>query len=403
MEPLADLGRPPAIPEEALADVQLLLTSGRLHRYAEKPAAVSHVALLERAFADATGRRYAVAVNSCGSAMFLALKGAGIKLGDLVLMNAFTLGPVPGAVDHIGAKPVLVEITENLTIDMDDLRAKARATGARHLLLSHMRGHICDMDALVTLCAEESISLIEDCAHTQGAFWSGRPSGSFGLAGCFSFQSAKHVNAGEGGMLVTDDPDLAARAILHSGSYMLYGQNGTLPPDDVMGHWKTRCANYSLRMSNLVAALVLPQLPLIAGRVADWNASYDRMAARLAGDARFQLPERPQAEAYAQSSLQFRLPAADAQGIARYVAAARSAGVMVKWFGTALPEGYTSAPPHWIGADASLVPRACVIQATLCDIRIPLGLHPQDCDRIVDVLIAAASELDLRRDDYGRA
>lgn len=403
MDPVADLGRPPAIPDTALTEVQSLLSSGRLHRYAEKPAQMSPVAELERAFADLIGRHYAVAVNSCGSAMFLALKGAGVRPGDPVLMNAFTLGPVPGAVDHVGGQPVLVEITEDLTIDLDDLRAKARHSGARHLLLSHMRGHICDMDALAAVCAEEGVQLIEDCAHTLGGFWAGRPTGSFGVAGCFSFQSAKHVNAGEGGMMVTDDAELAARAILHSGSYMLYEQNGTLPPADVMDHWKTRCANYSLRMSNLVAALALPQLPLISERVADWNASHDRMAARLAADPRFNLPQRPQAESYAQSSLQWRLPGADAQGMARFVAAARGAGVMVKWFGTASPEGYTSSPPHWTGADASIVPRACAVQATLCDIRIPLGLRAQECDRITDILIDAAAVLDAGGRTDGRA
>jgi dTDP-4-amino-4,6-dideoxygalactose transaminase len=403
MAVVPDLGRPPEIPREAQAEVQALLASGRLHRYAENPAHPSPVAALERAFAEYVGRSYAVALNSCGSAMFMALKGAGVRPGDPVLMNAFTLGPVPGAVDHIGARPVLVEITEDLTIDMDDLRAKARSSGARYLLLSHMRGHICDMDALAAFCDAENIALIEDCAHTQGAFWNGRPMGSFGRAGCFSFQSAKHVNTGEGGMLVTDDPDLAAQAILHSGSYMLYGQNGTVPPVEVMDRWKHRCGNYSMRMSNLVAALALPQLPLIPARVADWNASHDRIAARLGTHAAFALPHRPQAEAYAQSSLQFRLPQADAAQMARYVAAARGAGVMVKWFGTELPEGYTSSPPHWIGADASLVPRACAIQATLCDIRIPLGLSVQECDAIADVLIDAASVLQTEGARHGRA
>lgn len=400
---VADLGRPPDIPQEALADMQALLASGRLHRYAENPLHPTPVAQLERAFAELIGRAYAVALNSCGSAMFMALKGAGVRPGDPVLMNAFTLGPVPGAVDHIGARPVLVEITEDLTIDLDDLRAKARSSGARHLLLSHMRGHICDMDALAAFCTAEGIALIEDCAHTLGAFWAGRPTGSFGLAGCFSFQSAKHVNTGEGGILVTDDPDLAAQAILHSGSYMLYAQNGTVPPAEVMDHWKTRCANYSLRMSNLVAALALPQLSLVPARVADWNASHDRIAARLAAHPGFALPRRPQAEAYAQSSLQFRLPGADGAQMARFVAASRGAGVMVKWFGTELPEGYTSSPPHWIGADASLVPRACAIQATLCDIRIPLGLSAQDCDMIADTLLKAASALDMEGTPHGRA
>lgn len=390
---IADLGLPPAIPPDAQAEVQALLASGRLHRYAESPTQPSPVAALERAFADTIGRRYAVALNSCGSAMFLALKGAGVRPGDPVLMNAFTLGPVPGALDHVGARPVLVEITEDLTIDLEDLRAKARASGARHLLLSHMRGHICDMEALTALCHAEGIGLVEDCAHTHGAFWAGRPTGSFGQAGCFSFQSAKHINTGEGGILVTDDPDLAARAILHSGSYMLYGQNGTVPEPEVMDRWKTRCANYSLRMSNLVAVIALSQLPLIPERVADWNASHDRMAARLAAHPAFALPKRPTAEAYAQSSLQFRLPLADTSQMTRYVAVVRDAGVMVKWFGNALPEGYTSSPPHWIGADASHVPRACAIQATLCDIRIPLGLSARACDRITDVLLDAASVL----------
>ena len=403
MGAVPDLGRPPEIPREAQAELQALLTSGRLHRYAENPTQPTPVAALERAFANLVGRAYAVALNSCGSAMFMALKGAGVRSGDPVLMNAFTLGPVPGAVDHIGARPVLVEILQDLTIDMDDLRAKARSSGARHLLLSHMRGHICDMDALAAMCEAESISLIEDCAHTLGAFWAGRPTGSFGRAGCFSFQSAKHVNTGEGGILVTDDPDLAAQAILHSGSYMLYGQNGTVPPSDVMDYWKTRCANYSLRMSNLVAALALPQLPLIPARVADWNASHDRMATRLSAHPAFALPKRPQAEAYAQSSLQFRLPGADADQMARFVSAARGAGVMVKWFGTELPEGYTSSPPHWIGADASLVPHACAIQATLCDIRIPLGLTAQECDRITDILTESASVLDREGENHGRA
>lgn len=389
MGAVPDLGQPPDIPPQAQAHVLALMSSGRLHRYGEAGGASGPVAALERAFAALSGRRFAVAVNSCGAAMFLALKGAGVQHGDPVLMNAFTLGPVPGALDHIGAVPVLVEITDDLTIDLDDLRAKARASGARHLLLSHMRGHVCDMETLAEVCNAEDITFIEDCAHTLGASWAGRPTGTFGLAGCFSFQSSKHVNAGEGGMLVTDDPDLAARAILHSGSYMLYAQNGTVPEAAVMDRWRGVCGNYSMRMSDLVAALALPQLPLLATRVADWNASHDRIAARLTAHPAFALPRRPQAEAYAQSSIQFRLPAFDPVSMADFVQKARDKGVMVKWFGRAKAEGYTSAPQHWAGADATSVPHACAVQATLCDIRIPLGLTAQDCDLVADLLIMA--------------
>jgi dTDP-4-amino-4,6-dideoxygalactose transaminase len=389
MSRLPDLGRPPDIPPRAIALATALMETGRLHRYAEAGSDGGTVATLEREFARLMGRRYAVAVNSCGSALFLALRAAGVRHGDPVLMNAFTLGPVPGAIDHAGGRAVLVEITEDLVIDFDDLRAKARASGARVLMLSHMRGHLCDLDALAELCRDEGITLIEDCAHSLGASWAGRQAGTFGQSGCFSFQSSKHVNTGEGGVLVTDDDAVAAQAILHAGSYQLYSQNGTPPPHDVMADWSTRCGNYSLRMSALAAALALPQLPLIPARVAEWNAAHDRIAAKLTAAPGFALPHRPQAEAYAQSSLQFRLPGRDADAMAQFAVAARRLGVWVKWFGKATPEGYSSNPAQWPGADAADVPRACAIQMTLCDIRLPLGLSAGDCDAIADALIEA--------------
>ena len=399
MSALPDLGRPPDIPPKAIAMATSLMQAGRLHRYAEAGDTAGPVAELERTFARLIGRRYAVALNSCGSALFLALRTAGVQPGAPVLLNAFTLGPVPGALQHAGAVPVLVEITEDLVIDLDDLRAKARSSGARVLMLSHMRGHICNLDALADLCRQEGLTLIEDCAHTLGAQWAGRPTGRFGLTGCFSFQSSKHVNAGEGGMLVTDDDAVAAQAILHSGSYQLFRQNGTCPPEEVMTAWAAHCGNYSLRMSALTAALALPQLALLPARVADWNASHDRIAQRLQAASGFVLPQRPQAEGYAQSSLQFRLPARDPSAMADFITEIRARGVWVKWFGSPSPEGYSSNPDQWPGAQASQVPQACRIQQTLCDIRLPLGLSAQECNQIADALIDAAA---VTHDESGR-
>ena len=151
-----------------------------------------------------------------------------------------------------------------------------------------------------------------------------------------------------------------------------------------------------MRMGPLVAALALPQLALLPGRVADWNASHDRIAARLAQVPGFALPTRPQPEAYAQSSLQFRLPGRSLAQMRAYVDACRAAGVWVKWFGADIPEGYSSNPAQWPGVEAIDAPRACAVQATLCDIRLPLGLSSGDCNAIADVLIAAA-ELEERR------
>jgi dTDP-4-amino-4,6-dideoxygalactose transaminase len=140
-----DLGAPPPIPEEGIAAAAAVLRSGLTHRYGETLGDASDASMLETEFAAHLGTRYCIAVNSCGSAMYLALLCTGVRPGDRVLMNAFTLAPVPGAVAHAGAEHVLVEVTPDLVIDLDDLARKAKASGARHLLLSHMRGHIADM------------------------------------------------------------------------------------------------------------------------------------------------------------------------------------------------------------------------------------------------------------------
>ena len=126
------------------------------------------------------GMHYAVGVNSGGCALFLALKAAGVEPGDRVLVNAFTLAPVPGAIAHAGAAATLVDVTDAYVIDIDDLDRKAATSGARFLMLSYMRGHIPDMDALMQVCRRHKLIVIEDCAHTMGARWDGRLSGTFG-------------------------------------------------------------------------------------------------------------------------------------------------------------------------------------------------------------------------------
>lgn len=382
-----DLSAPPPIPEEGIAAAERVLRSGWLHRYGETQGDASEASLLEEEFAALVRRRFCVAVNSCGSAMFLALLGAGVRPGDRVLMNAFTLAPVPGAVAHAGAEHVLVEITPDLVIDLDDLERKAKASGARHLLLSHMRGHIADMDRLVALCDGLGVAVIEDCAHTMGASWAGRPTGGFGLAGCFSLQSYKHVNGGEGGLLATDDQDLAARAILHSGSYMLYGQHRARPDEAVFARWKDVTPNFSLRMSNLAAAVARPQLRLLAERAAVWNARYGRLATLLAAVPGIRLPLRPQPEEFVQSSIQFAVSGLGGATFARFLAACRARGVYLKWFGGREAEGYTSVSAQWrFLADPHTPPATEAVLERLCDMRIPLALREEDCAAVAAVI-----------------
>ena len=209
-----DFNQQEPISDSAISRAVKVMHSGKLHRYNVSLDEFSEVAMLEQEYASYMGMKYCLACASCGSAMYLALKSMGVQPGDTVLCNAFTLAPVPGMIENAGANIGLVEIRDDYTIDLDYLEQKARSHSAKWLLLSHMRGHITNMDRVMSICQEYGLVLIEDCAHTMGARWDGRKSGSFGHVSCFSTQTYKHINSGEGGLLVTNDAQVIARAIL---------------------------------------------------------------------------------------------------------------------------------------------------------------------------------------------
>ena len=376
------------IPAAGVQVAMALLDSAKLHRYGETGTKPGEAAALEADFAAETGMPYCVALNSCGSAMFAALRCSGVRSGDKVLSNCFTLAPVPGAMAHAGAVPVLVDVTDELLIDLDDLRRKAASSGATTLLLSHMRGHICDMDALTAVCNEFGIRLIEDCAHTMGAGWNGKATGTWGIAGCFSLQSYKHANSGEGGLLVTHDADLAAQAVLLSGSYMLYASHVARPGLDVFERWKYHTPNFSLRMGNLPAALARSQLgDVLKERCARWNQRYGWLHGALLGEPHIRLPLRPPQEQFVGSSLQFGLVDMDRAQMQTAVTACARNGVHVKWFGADEPLGFTSVWQHWryFGQEQSL-PNAQRVLGGLCDLRLPLSLSQTDCEAIGQII-----------------
>lgn len=250
-----------SIPEAGIERAVEVLRSGRLHRYNTVEGETAEAALLEREYAAYMGQRYCLACTSGGYALQIALKAAGLRPGESVLSNAFTLAPVPGAIDNAGGKPVLVEIDRNYCVDLKHLETMMQQSGAGFFLLSHMRGHIADMEAVAGLCDRYGVVLVEDCAHTMGAAWNGKKSGCFGKIACFSTQTYKHLNSGEGGLLTTDDDEIIARAIIYSGSYMLYERHGTLPDRDVFTDIRLDTPNYSGRMDQLRAAILRAQLP----------------------------------------------------------------------------------------------------------------------------------------------
>lgn len=383
------------IPEESIAAAIEVMRSGRLHRYNVAAGEESQAAALEREVAAWQGAKYALACSSGGAALQIALRAAGIRPGDVVLTNGFTLAPVPSAIVAVGGRAVLVEITEDLSIDLDDLAARIAAHRPAAVMVSHMRGHLCDMERLEDICASADVPLIEDCAHTMGAAWNGRRSGSFGLAGAFSTQTYKHLNSGEGGLLVSDDPDFMARAIILSGSYMLYARHGAAPSEDHFRQARLEMPNTSSRMDNLRAALLRPQLARIDQAIGRWNERYAAVAAALAECAQIVLPERPEEEAFVGSSIQFRLPGITPEAAIRFVADAADLGVELKWFGAVEPAGFTSAHASWRYVEPQSLPQTDAVLAGLFDMRLPLTFSVEDCRHIGQIIAACAPAMAL--------
>ena len=367
------------IPSEGIEAAMAVLQHGRLHRYNVAEGEQGEAALLEQDFAALTGAKYALAVASGGYAMGCALRALGIGPGDKVLSNGFTLAPVPGAIASVGAEPVFVEVTDGLVIDLADLEAKIKSSSAKTLLLSHMRGHLVDMDALMAICDAHGLPVIEDCAHTMGASWRGTPSGRHGVIGCYSCQTYKHVNSGEGGFLVSDNPDVMARAIVLSGSYMLYERHLAAPPPEVFERVKWDTPNISGRMDNLRAAILRPQLKNLEPQVEAWNARYFAVEAGLRNCPGLRVIERPEEGRFVGSSIQFLLPGYAAPQIEGFVAGCAARGVELKWFGAAEPKAFTSRYDSWKYARAQSLPQTDRVLAGLIDMRLPLTFSIEDC------------------------
>jgi dTDP-4-amino-4,6-dideoxygalactose transaminase len=374
------------IPDDAIEAAMAVLKSGRLHRYNTVPGEAGEAALLEQEFAAQMGAKYCLAVASGGYALACALRAVGAMPGDKVLTNAFTLAPVPGAIANAGCVPVFVDVTEALVIDLDHLKAQIDRTGARYLMLSHMRGHICDMDRLMAICHAQDVIVIEDCAHTMGGRWNGVLSGRHGRVACYSTQTYKHVNSGEGGLMISDDADLMARAVMLSGSYMLYDRHLAGPAPEVFDAIRLDTPNCSGRMDNLRAAILRPQLRRLKAQCDRWNIRYRLVEEGLRNTPGLKVIERPDAEDFVGSSIQFLLPGFSADDIAGVIAACLARGVELKWFGATSPSGFTSRYTSWTYAPEQHLPQTDRVLDVLMDMRLPLTFSEEDCRLIASII-----------------
>lgn len=373
------------IPEAAREAIDALLQSGDLFRYTAPQNAP--VALLESEFADLLGATYALAVSSCSAALFLSLKALGLPRDARVLLPGFTFAAVPSSVVHADCIPVLCEVGDNYRVDLADFEARLDQNISA-IIISHMRGHTSDMDAIMTLADARNIPVIEDAAHSLGTTWNGRNIGTIGRVGCFSFQSYKMINAGEGGILITDDADLVARAIIMSGAYE---HNWKKHPvlHSAFARWQNQLPLYNLRMSNLSAAVIRPQIPYLAARVQGGRRNHDYVAARLNLSAFITVPDALVPELRAPDSIQFNLGGMDDAEVLAFAAQTEARGVKVQVFGLSQDNARAFWNWHFMPEMPDL-PQTRAMLMRACDVRLPVRLKRAELDVIVEILIQAA-------------
>lgn len=213
----------------------------------------------EKALAEYTGAKYAIAVNSCTAALHLSLLAAGVGPGDEVITTPFTFAATGNVIAQVGAKPVLVDI-ENDTFNIDPVKIEEAITfNTKAIIPVHYGGQPCDMKHILELADRKNITVIEDAAHAIGARYRGRKMGNIGsLSTCFSFYATKNMTTGEGGAIMTNDDgfaDLVRKLRLHGISKDAWNRYGG-------GSWKydIEVCGWKYKTTDLSAALGIQQL-----------------------------------------------------------------------------------------------------------------------------------------------
>jgi dTDP-4-amino-4,6-dideoxygalactose transaminase len=386
-----DIKTPDPIPEEGQQAALELMKTGRLYRYNISPGEDSVVSLCEQEICDYTGFKYCVGLNSCGSALMLLLKTTGLKNGDKVLSNAFTFGAVPSAIEHAGGKAVYVESNRDHVINTVDLEKKLQENpDCNHVMISHMRGKLADMDKIKELCDQYDAILLEDCAHSLGVFWQGVHSGHKGIACAISSQSYKMINSGEGGFLLTDDPEIAAQTAVIAGAYEgLAGKHKTVPGPEHFEGKPVALPNYSIRMSNLAAAVIRPQIKTLEPRIETYNRRYNALVEKLeaaVGDHMYIPQLTPGVTRMVHDSVQFNLDEKFTPEMTQeFITECGAHGLPVELFGHK-----TNARNfiNWGFAPADQpLPETAKMLETACDCRMPLMWEEEDFEDLGNVLI----------------
>jgi 8-amino-3,8-dideoxy-alpha-D-manno-octulosonate transaminase len=383
-----------------------------LFRYYGPKGVESRVKKFEEEYAARVGSKYSLATNSCTSALITSLVALGVGPGDEVIVPGYTFFASCAAVIAARAVPVIIEVDDSLTMDPVDLERKITSR-TKVIIPVHMRGVPCDMDKIMAIARKHKLKVLEDVAQATGGTYKGKPLGTIGDMGVFSFQYHKIITAGEGGIIITDDQILIDRAMGYHDAGACWRPGGLTGRFAKARYEGELFPGVNFRMSELTGAVLRVQLTRLDGLLARMRANKKIIKDAISGIKGIEFRRLNDPDGDTGIVLIFFLPTADLAvkfGLAlnaEGVSASSLSGapdwhvyrhwdmIINKW--TATSEGCPYACPHYterggkIEYSADMNPITNDLISRSIHIDIPPQLTSGDCDLISQSIIKVAN------------
>lgn len=398
------------IGEEEKRQVLEVLERKYLFRYYGPKDFPSKVRELELKFVGKIGVKYALAMNSCTSALISSLIAVGVGPGDEVIVPGYTFFASCAAIVAAKAIPIIAEVDKSLTLDPNDLEKKITPQ-TKAVVVVHMRGLPARMDKIMAIARKYNLKIVEDVAQACGGTYKGKYLGTFGDCGCFSFQYHKIITAGEGGMAVTNDERLYDRL-------MGYHDTAACWRPDRFGlpRYKGEVfCGVNYRMSELTGAVMLAQLGKLDGLLKRMRKNKKRIKDQIKDIKGLEFRELPDEAGDTAICLIFYLP--DPDKTKEFVNKLRKEGVntsgifdssLLDWHiyahwkhiidkVTPTPEGCPWTCPYHKGPEVKYSPDMCpnTLQwlSRSVHIDIPPQMSNEECDTIAESIQKVAKEV----------
>lgn len=267
----------PSIGDEEISAVIATMRAGHL-------SAGPQVRVFEEQFAKYIGSSHAIAVNSCTSALEVALAALGVGPGDEVIVPTLTFCATANVVEHLGATPVLVDVDPHLQISPEAVR-RAVTRRTRIIMPVHYGGQACDLEAIEQIAEEHQLKVVQDAAHAVGTDYQGRKIGNSSNITAFSFYPSKNMTTGEGGMLTVSDNTLVPR-LRQLVTHGIYRSEHCLLERNRFWHYEVIMPGYKANMPEVLAAIGIEQLKKLDGfmqRRRQIATRYNSVFAQLTG------------------------------------------------------------------------------------------------------------------------